>query len=104
MKSDSECVAPSVLNLGDRWQVASSPNRLVPLDGPDAVHTSSNLSPAGSRTPFHSCSARNPVTIVTELSGIMFSSGLQETQKISNIDCIVYRCQGMSRWLQASVR
>jgi hypothetical protein len=87
---DTECVAPSVLNLGDRWQVASSPDRLVPGDSPDAVHTSSNLSPVGSRSPFHS-SARNPVTIVTELSGIMFYSGLQEAQEIINIDRIIYR-------------
>jgi len=64
-------------------------------------------SPAGSRSPFHSCSTRNPVTIVTEISGIMFSSGLQEAQEINNIDCIFYRwpehrgCQGMSWWLQA---
>ena len=43
---DTECVAPSVLNLGGRWQVASSPDRLVPGDGPDAVYTSSNLLPA----------------------------------------------------------
>jgi hypothetical protein len=69
---DTECVAPSVLNLGDRCQVASSPDRLGLGDGPDDVHTSSNLYAAGSRTPFHSCSARNPVTIVTELAGIVF--------------------------------
>jgi hypothetical protein len=88
---DTECVAPTVLNLCDRWQVAKSPDRLVPGDGTDTMHTSSNLSPAGSRSPFHSCSARNPVTIVTELSGIMFSSGLQEAQEINHIDRIVYR-------------
>jgi hypothetical protein len=69
---DTECVAPSVLKLGDRCQVALSSDRLVLGDGPDAVHTSSNLRTAGSRTPFHSCSARNPVTTVTELSGIVF--------------------------------
>jgi hypothetical protein len=84
---NNECVALSV-NLGDRWQVASSPDRLVPGDGTDAVHTISNLSPAVSRSPCHSCSARNPVTIVTELSGIMF---LSEAQESTDIDHIVYR-------------